>query len=105
MGNLREMKQEAPKPKHKAFKSYEPGYLHVDVKYLPLHSDEEIEITLHRYVWLYNQELPQSVLASKTPVQAKSKHNERICDFMSIKIQRSMLDNHYCSEINDRIKK
>ena len=34
------------------------------------HSDEELEITLHRYVWLYNQELPQSVLASKTPVQA-----------------------------------
>ncbi|EFW12207.1 putative transposase, IS481 family [Serratia symbiotica str. Tucson] len=27
-------------------------------------------MTLHRYVWLYNQELPQSVLASKTPVQA-----------------------------------
>ncbi|BBI91490.1 integrase core domain protein [Serratia symbiotica] len=185
VGNLREMKQEAPKPKHKAFKSYEPGYLPVDVKYLPQMPNEtsrrylfvgieratrwvfiriykaktaanarrflrdlnrvcpmaihrvltdngkeftdrllglrkraptgkhefdrlcaelDIEhrlsppmhpqtngmverfngriedvlqshhfhsdITLHRYVWLYNQELPQSVLASKTPVQA-----------------------------------
>uniref|UniRef100_A0A3B0M0T5 Transposase n=1 Tax=Arsenophonus endosymbiont of Trialeurodes vaporariorum TaxID=235567 RepID=A0A3B0M0T5_9GAMM len=35
VGNVREMKQEAPKLKHKAFKNYEPGYLHVDVKYLP----------------------------------------------------------------------
>ena len=28
------------------------------------------ETTLHRYVWLYNQQLPQSVLGSKTPLQA-----------------------------------
>ena len=33
-------------------------------------SGEELEATLHRYVWLYNQQLPQSALASKTPLQA-----------------------------------
>ncbi|MFT6272164.1 MAG: hypothetical protein ACJA0F_001002 [Dinoroseobacter sp.] len=33
-------------------------------------SGEELEATLHRYVWLYNQQLPQSVLGSKTPLQA-----------------------------------
>lgn len=33
-------------------------------------SGEELEITLHRYVWLYNQQLPQSALGSKTPLQA-----------------------------------
>jgi len=33
-------------------------------------SGEELETTLHRYVWLYNQELPQSALGSKTPLQA-----------------------------------
>jgi len=31
-------------------------------------SGEELEATLHRYVWLYNQELPQSALDSKTPL-------------------------------------
>lgn len=29
-----------------------------------------MEATLHRYVWLYNQQLPQSALGSKTPLQA-----------------------------------
>jgi len=33
-------------------------------------SGEELEATLHRYVWLYNQQLPQSALASTTPLQA-----------------------------------
>ena len=33
-------------------------------------SGEELEATLDRYVWLYNQELPQSALGSKTPLQA-----------------------------------
>ena len=33
-------------------------------------SGEELETTLHRYVRLYNQELPQSALGSKTPLQA-----------------------------------
>ena len=34
------------------------------------HSGEELETTLHRYVLLYNQQLPQSALASRTPLQA-----------------------------------
>jgi len=29
-----------------------------------------LETTLHRYVWLYNQQLPQSALGSKSPLQA-----------------------------------
>ncbi|CUH39808.1 hypothetical protein JSE7799_02536 [Jannaschia seosinensis] len=33
-------------------------------------SGEDLETTLHRYVWLYNQQLPQSALASKAPLQA-----------------------------------
>jgi transposase InsO family protein len=33
-------------------------------------SGEELDATLHRYVWLYNQQLPQSALDSKTPLQA-----------------------------------
>ena len=34
------------------------------------HSGEDLETRLHRYVWLYNQQLPQSALGSKTPLQA-----------------------------------
>ena len=33
-------------------------------------SGEELETTLLRYVALYNQQLPQSALGSKTPLQA-----------------------------------
>lgn len=33
-------------------------------------SGEELDATLHRYVLLYNQQLPQSVLHSRTPLQA-----------------------------------
>ena len=33
-------------------------------------SGEELEATIHRYVWLYNQQLPQSALSSKSPLQA-----------------------------------
>jgi hypothetical protein len=33
-------------------------------------SGEELETTLQRYVLLYNQQLPQSALGSKTPLQA-----------------------------------
>lgn len=33
-------------------------------------SDEELETTLHSYVWIYNQLLPQSTLGRKTPLQA-----------------------------------
>ena len=40
VGNLRDLKAKAPKPKHSAFKAHEPGYLHIDVKYLPQMADE-----------------------------------------------------------------
>ena len=33
-------------------------------------SGEELETTLHRYVWLSNQQLPQSALGSKPPLEA-----------------------------------
>ena len=40
VGNLRALKPALPRPAHGAFKTYEPGYLHVDVKYLPQMADE-----------------------------------------------------------------
>ena len=40
VGNLRALKPTATKEPHKAFKAYEPGYVHMDVKYLPQMADE-----------------------------------------------------------------
>jgi hypothetical protein len=48
VGNLRDLQAKDPRPKHKAFKAYEPGYLHVDVKYLPQMADE----TSRRYLFV-----------------------------------------------------
>jgi hypothetical protein len=48
VGNLRDLQAKAPRPQHKAFKAYEPGYLHVDVKYLPQMADE----TSRRYLFV-----------------------------------------------------
>lgn len=48
VGNLRDLNAKAPQPKHKSFKAYEPGYLHVDMKYLPQMADE----TSRRYLFV-----------------------------------------------------
>ncbi len=40
VGNLNALKPGEAEPTHKAFKCYEPGYLHVGVKYLPQMQDE-----------------------------------------------------------------
>ena len=36
-------------------------------------SAEDLEKTLHRFVWLYNQHLPQKALGHETPIQALKK--------------------------------
>jgi hypothetical protein len=69
-GNLRDLKPAAPKPAHGTFKAYEPGYLHVDIKYLPQMADEDLERTILRYVHLYNGKLPQAALKGRTPIDA-----------------------------------
>lgn len=40
--------QPKPESEHKPFKAYEPGYVHVDVKYLPQMQDED----KRRYVFV-----------------------------------------------------
>jgi transposase-like protein len=48
VSNLRDLREKAPRPAHKPFKAYEPGFLHIDVKYLPQMADE----TRHRYLFV-----------------------------------------------------
>ena len=49
VGNLRDLKAKAPKPKHSAFKAYEPGYIHIDVKYLPQMANDD---SARRYLFV-----------------------------------------------------
>jgi transposase InsO family protein len=48
VGNLHALKPQPVKEPHKTFKSYEPGYLHMDIKYLPQMADE----TRRRYLFV-----------------------------------------------------
>lgn len=48
VGNLNALKPATPREPHKTFKSYEPGFLHMDVKYLPQMQDE----TKRRYLFV-----------------------------------------------------
>ena len=41
VGNLQALKPKEPKPAHGSYKAYEPGYLHIDIKYLPQMADED----------------------------------------------------------------
>ena len=40
VGRLRDLKAKDDKPKHSGFKAYDPGYIHIDVKYLPQMANE-----------------------------------------------------------------
>jgi len=35
VGNLHDLRAREARPSHSGFKAYEPGYIHIDVKYLP----------------------------------------------------------------------
>jgi hypothetical protein len=35
VGNLRDLKAKDVRPEHSGFNAYEPGYIHIEVKYLP----------------------------------------------------------------------
>lgn len=41
VGTLTDLYPKTDKPAHKPFAAYEPGYLHIDVKYLPQMADED----------------------------------------------------------------
>ena len=43
VGKLRDLQAQSPRPQPKAFNAYAPGYLQVDVKYLPQMADGEAD--------------------------------------------------------------
>ena len=63
VANLKALVAQTPRPTHKPFKEYEPGYLHVDVKYLPQMADE----SSRRYLFVAIDRATRWVFVSATP--------------------------------------
>ena len=100
VGNLNALKPAEPAQPHKAFKSYVPGYLHMDVKYLPQMQDEDkrryLFVAIDRATrWVFVQ-----IKANKTAASAKSflKALHKACP---IKITKLLTDNG--KEFTDRL--
>ena len=97
VGNLRDLKATAAKPKHSAFKSYEPGYIHIDVKYLPQMADE----TRRRYLFVAIDRATRwvfiRIFTAKTAANARRflRDLERACP---IRIRTVLTDNVLCRE-------
>jgi len=54
VGNLRDLKGKVARPKHSGLMAYEPGYIHIDVKYLPLLLGSMLCMRLPGSEWLMN---------------------------------------------------
>ena len=100
VGNLNALKPAQSAQPHKAFKSYVPGYLHMDVKYLPQMQDETkrsyLFVAIDRATrWVFVQ-----IKGNKTAVNAKAflKALHKACP---IKITRLLTDNG--KEFTDRL--
>jgi transposase InsO family protein len=100
VGNLRDLTAKEQKPKHSAFKAYEPGYIHIDVKYLPQMADE----TSRRYLFVAIDRATRwvfiSVFTAKTAANARRflRDLERACP---IRIRTVLTDNG--KEFTDRL--
>ena len=100
VGSLNALKPAVPKEPHKAFKAYEPGYLHMDVKYLPQMVNEGkrsyLFVAIDRATrWVY-----VAIKTDKTAASAKSFLNalHKACP---IKITKLLTDNG--KEFTDRL--
>ena len=99
-GNLNALKPQEPQPVHKAFKSYEPGYVHMDVKYLPQMQDESsrryLFVAIDRATrWVFVQFKANKTAAS---AQAFLKALHKACP---IRITKLLTDNG--KEFTDRL--
>ncbi len=100
VGNLRDLQAKDFRPKHKAFKAFESGYLHVNVKYLPQMADE----TPRRYLFVAIDRATRwvfvRVFKSKTAANARRflRDLERACP---VRIRTVLTDNW--KEFTDRL--
>ena len=100
VGSLNALKPKTPSEPHKAFKSYEPGFVHMDVKYLPQMQDE----TKRRYLFVAIDRATRWVFVAikptKSAASAKAFLNtlHKACP---IKINKLLTDNG--KEFTDRL--
>jgi transposase InsO family protein len=100
VGSLNALKPKEPAATGKGFKAYEPGFLHIDVKYLPQMPDE----TGRRYLFVAIDRATRwvfvRVMSTKTAANARRFLTElaRACP---IKIRRILTDNG--KEFTDRL--
>lgn len=90
---------EAEPGKPKRFKSYEPGFIHVDVKYLPRMKDEDkrkyLYVAIDRATrWVYHEVLPDKSSRSAAGFL------ERLVENCPLRITKVLTDNG--SEFSDR---
>jgi transposase-like protein len=99
-GNLNALKPKEPSQTHKAFKSYEPGFIHIDIKYLHQMPNE----TSRRYLfvaivratrWVFVQ-----IKSHKTAAAARLFLNA-LYKACPIKMQKILTDNG--KEFTDRL--
>lgn len=100
VGNLRDLQAKETRPKHSGFKAYEPGYIHIDVKYLPKMADESrrryLFVAIDRATrWVFIR-----VFSAKTAANARRflRDLERACP---IRIRTILTDNG--KEFTDRL--
>ena len=100
VGNLRDLQAKVARPKHSGFKAYEPGYIHIDVKYLPQMADE----SRRRYLFVAIDRATRWVFIrifnAKTAANARRflRDLERACP---IRIRTILTDNG--KEFTDRL--
>ena len=100
VGSLQALKPATPKEPHKTFKSYEPGYLHMDVKYLPQMADQSRRSYLFVAIDRATRWVFVAVKKDKTAASARSflKALHKACP---LKIVKLLTDNG--KEFTDRL--
>ena len=92
VGSLRDLKAKDERPKHSGFKAYEPGYIHIDVKYLPQMADETSRGYLFVAIDRARRFVLNAVYRNKTAANARRflRDLERACP---ISIRTVLTDN------------
>jgi len=95
VGNLHDLKAKEARPKHSGFKAYEPGYIHIDVKYLPQMADQ----TSRRYLFVAIDRATRWVFVriynNKTAANARRflRDMERSCPRLGPLLRNALLGN------------
>ncbi len=100
LGSLRDLKPKVAKPAHKPFKAYEPGDIHIDVKYLPQMADEE----KRRYLFVAIDRATRRVFVRIHPVKTAANARRFLRDLeraAPMRITRVLTDNG--KEFTDRL--